>query len=174
MINWDQTGLNLVPSGSWTLEKEGSQRVELVGQNDKRMITATFAITLSGQFLPIQILYSGKTPRCHPHFTFPPEFDVWHSSSHWANQETVIRFIEKIIIPYVEKTRAERGLLATHPALDIFYVFRGQTVDCIFELLESNHILLVLVPSNCTDRLQPLDLSVNKPAKDHLRKKFHS
>ena len=90
IINWDQTGLNLVPSGSWTLKKEGSQRVELVSQNDKRMITATFAITLSGQFLPIQILYSGKIPRCHPHFAFPPEFDIWHSSTHWANQEIVM------------------------------------------------------------------------------------
>ena len=40
VINWDETGLNLVPSDSWTLEKEASQRVQLVGQNDKRMITA--------------------------------------------------------------------------------------------------------------------------------------
>ena len=32
---------------------------------------------------------------------------------------------------------------------------------------------MVLVPSNCTDKLQPLDVSVNKPAKDHLKQKFH-
>ena len=30
----------------------------------------------------------------------------------------------------------------------------------------------MFVPPNCTDRLQPLDLSVNKPAKDLLRDKF--
>ena len=29
-------------------------------------------------------------------------------------------------------------------------------------------------PRNCTDLLQPLDLSVNKPFKDHLRHKFQS
>ena len=28
------------------------------------------------------------------------------------------------------------------------------------------------VPNNCTDLLQPLDLSVNKPFKDKLRSKF--
>ena len=29
VINWDQTGINYVPFGSWTMEKEGPQRVEL-------------------------------------------------------------------------------------------------------------------------------------------------
>ena len=43
----------------------------------------------------------------------------------------------------------------------------------VYELLKENHISVVLVPSNCTDKLQPLDLSVNKPAKDHLKQKFH-
>ena len=28
------------------------------------------------------------------------------------------------------------------------------------------------IPANCTDRLQPMDLSVNKAAKDFMRKKF--
>ena len=30
---------------------------------------------------------------------------------------------------------------------------------------------LAIVPANCTDRLQPLDVSVNKPAKEFLRRK---
>jgi len=38
--------------------------------------------------------------------------------------------------------------------------------------LEDNNILYVTMPNNCTDRLQPLDLSVNKPAKDFLQSKF--
>ena len=167
MINWDQTGLHLVPFGNWTLEKAGASRVEVVGQNDKSMITTTFTSTLSGAFLPIQLLYTGKTPRCHPYYTgFPADFDVWHPPNHLENQETSLRFICNIIIPYVQKTRAEKGLSPTHPASD---VFRGQTVDEVHELLEESHISVVLVPSNCTDKLQPLDLSVNKPAKDRRK-----
>ena len=32
----------------------------------------------------------------------------------------------------------------------------------------------MIVPSSCTDLLQPLDLLVNKPLKDHLRRSFQS
>ena len=30
IISWDQTGIRYVPVGSWTMEKEGSKRVEIV------------------------------------------------------------------------------------------------------------------------------------------------
>jgi len=33
---------------------------------------------------------------------------------------------------------------------------------------------VVLIPPNCMDRLQPLDVSVNKSAKEFLRRKFHA
>ena len=31
-----------------------------------------------------------------------------------------------------------------------------------------------MIPPNCTDRLQTLDVSVNKSVKEFLRQKFHS
>ena len=39
-------------------------------------------------------------------------------------------------------------------------------------LLEANNIHVCLLPPNTTDQLQPLDISVNKPAKDFLKRKF--
>ena len=33
-------------------------------------------------------------------------------------------------------------------------------------------MIVVKVPANCTDKLQPMDLSVNKAEKDFLMKKF--
>ena len=60
ILNWDQTGLNIVPSSSWTMAQKGSKRVELTRMNDKRLITAVFCGSLSGDFLPIQLVYKGK------------------------------------------------------------------------------------------------------------------
>ena len=42
IINWDQTGVNYVLVSEWTMSKEGSKRVEVVGLKDKRQITAIF------------------------------------------------------------------------------------------------------------------------------------
>ena len=68
------------------------------------------------------------------------------------------------------KKREELGLGADHCALAIFDVFKGP--DAILSLPEENNILYVTVPSNCTDRLQPLDESVNKSAKEFMKSKF--
>jgi len=55
----------------------------------------------------------------------------------------------------------------------IFDNFKAQCTEELLKLLDSNKIDVVLIPPNCTDRLQPLDVSVNKAAKEFLRKRFH-
>ena len=66
VINWDQTGIHYVPVSNYTMEKEGSKRIELAGIEDKRQITAVFSGAMSGVFLPMQLIYQGKTPKCLP------------------------------------------------------------------------------------------------------------
>ena len=73
IINWDQTGLNYVPVSSWTMAEEGCKRVEIDGKDDKRQITAVFACSMAGDFLPPQLIYQGKTTRCLPKFNFPSD-----------------------------------------------------------------------------------------------------
>ena len=48
--------------------------------------------TFNGQFLPMQLLYTGKTDRCHLKQSFPNAFDVFHTPSHWTNEDTCERF----------------------------------------------------------------------------------
>ena len=81
-------------------------------------------------------------------------------------------YIDYIIIPYVQKERISLGLSCDHCALVLFDVFKGQCMSKALTKLEDNNILYVTVLNNCTDRLQPLHLLVNKPAKDFLWSKF--
>ena len=42
----------------------------------------------------------------------------------------------------------------------------------MFSQFEARNVQVAIVPANCTDRLQPLDVSVNKVAKEFLHGQF--
>jgi hypothetical protein len=79
IMNWDQTGIKLVPTSSYTMERRSSKRVEMGGAGDKRQITAVFCGIIFGDFLPVQLIYKGKTPRCHSRYKFPADWSITHS-----------------------------------------------------------------------------------------------
>ena len=56
----------------------------------------------------------------------------------------------------------ELGSLDDQACLVIFDRFKAQCTATVLGVLEEYNILVSLVPANCTDRLQPLDVSVNK------------
>ena len=172
IINWDHTGINYVPTSNWTMAEEGPSRVEIVGLGDKRQITAVLACSLSGDFLPPQVIYSGKTPKCLPSVSYPSNWHITYTENHWANEKTTIDYIHKILLPYINNVRQSLSLSSNHTALVIFDRFKGQCTSTVLQLLSDNHIEIAIVPANLTDRLQPLDISVNKSVKEHLRREF--
>ena len=76
-----------------------------------------------------------------------------------------------IILAYIRRMREVLGQESA-PAIIIMDNFKGQITDQIVQLLSDNNVHVVLIPLNCTDQLLPMDLSVNKPAKEFLRSKF--
>ena len=57
VFNFDQTGSKLVPVCEWTMEKQGSRQVPVVGKEDKREITVLLTVTATGKLLPPQVIY---------------------------------------------------------------------------------------------------------------------
>ena len=119
VINWEQTGTKFVPTNQWTLAEQGAKQVDVTGLDDKRKMTTLLACTLSGSLLPPQLIYAGKTTKCHPVVDFPAGWDIWHSDSHWSTEKsdshwstekTMLHYVEAVIVPYVEATREALGL----------------------------------------------------------------
>ena len=127
---------------------------------------------MDGIFLPPQLIYQGKSPKCLPEIRFPEEWDITYTENHWSNEETTIQYIHNIILPFIHKQKTAKKLLPDQRALCIFDNFKAQLTSDVLQLLKDSFIDTVFVPANCTDQLQPLDLSVNKPAKDFLKRKF--
>lgn len=166
ILNWDQTGIKLVPYSSWTMERRGAKGVELLSANDKHQITAIFCGSILGDFLPLQIIYKGKTTRCHPSYDFPSDWNITHSPNHWSTEETMLEYIFEIIIPYVEAVRHDIGHESA--ALVILDNFKGHC----HEFLGCPNIHTCPLPANTTDMLQPMDIAVNKLAKSFLQNCF--
>ena len=84
----------------------------------------------------------------------------------------MVAYIYNILLPYVTSTRKNLQLSDTFPALVLFDHFKAQLTECVLDILD---FLVIDVPANCTDhldRLQPLDVSVNKSIKHHLKESF--
>uniref|UniRef100_A0A8C4QAG2 DDE-1 domain-containing protein n=1 Tax=Eptatretus burgeri TaxID=7764 RepID=A0A8C4QAG2_EPTBU len=174
IINWGQTGICMVPGGDWTVKKRRSRQGTISGIDDKCKLTVLLAVSKVGTMLPPQLIYTGKTDRCHPKINFPAGWDVTHTKSHCGTNEFMLRYVDKIIIPYAKKTRKDLKLPPTQKCLTIFDFFKVHEGEDLLTKLRRNNIFAVFVPACCTERLQPLDLSVNKEYKDELKRCFHS
>ena len=71
---------------------------------------------------------------------------------HWSNDDTMKEYA------------------SNYTALLTFDNFKAQSTPGILMFLDQNKINVVLVPANCIDRLQPLDLSVNRSVKSFFAK----
>ena len=119
-------------------------------------------------------LSQGTTSKCLPSICFPIGWDVNFTENHWSNESTMEDYLNNILFPYITRVRTTSNLDASNSALVIYDTFRGQCTERILGLLEDNNVYVAIVPANCTDHLQPLNLSVNKVAKEFLCREFNS
>lgn len=100
------------------------------------------------KFLPLQLIYGGKTERSLPKVKFPGSFSLNFNGKHFSNTQESLKLI---IVPYVEKEHEMLKLPKDQPALLIIDVFSGQITDPVLQNLKENHIKLTRVPANMTN-----------------------
>ena len=143
----------------------------IANSDDYGQVTGTFSITLSGIFLPMQIIHQGQTDRCHPKFKFQEEFNITYSVNHWSNEKKTIELIEKVLLPSVRNKKVELDLRSTKKWLLIADVFKRQRTDKVKKLIEKHNGKLVPVPLNMANYFQRLSLTVHRSCKSFLRDK---
>ena len=99
VLNLRQTPLSYVSPGKHTFSSKGSKNVPIKGLDDRRQITATFVVSATGSFLPIQLIYQSKSKRCLPKFTFLSNFHITFTPNYWSNLEKCEDIFKVIIFP---------------------------------------------------------------------------
>lgn len=178
VINMDQTGVHLVPSSAWTYEKKNSSSVAVVGADDKRQITVCLASSLSGNLLPLQLIFQGKTARSLPPSTPSSIASLAHltfSENHWSSQATMQQYISEIIMPYAETCIQQHRLHSDAKILLVLDVWAVHKSEEFRRFLRTQHprIHLVFVPANCTSKLQVADVALQRPYKNGITQRFN-
>ena len=91
LINIDQTPLKYAPVSSRTMAAKNSKHVHVAGFTYKQAIAGTFGITLSANFLPMQLIYGGKTTQSFPKFRIPETFSLSANSKRFPNMEESLK-----------------------------------------------------------------------------------
>ena len=133
VIGRDETDARFVNHASRTREAKGAKRCKISGKgSDKAQITVTIFVTESGEELPYQMIFEGKTVKCHPLNQLKPADCLWtHTESHWQSVPTYIEAIEKIIVPYKNNVISSMGLPANQHTIlkhDLHYTHKDARV----------------------------------------------
>lgn len=201
VVNSDQTGIQLVPSGKKTWTFKGSKDVSVIGNEDGRQITGIYIFfvkfcdnsnfclilamvssTPSGNMLPLQLIFTGSesSTRALPDTNSVSQLikDGWHltqTPTHWSTMRTMKDFVKKILVPFYEFHFERLNItLEQRKAVWILDCWAVHKSKEFRNFLSSNYpwIFLIYVPASCTGKAQPQDVSLQKPLKTYFTNCF--
>ncbi|KZS96601.1 hypothetical protein SISNIDRAFT_387678, partial [Sistotremastrum niveocremeum HHB9708] len=119
IVNIDQTQVvyAMGPEGTWN--QRGVKQVSVTGKEEKRAFTLVVGVSASGDVLPFQAIFAGKTDASCPSKNSPfyakaMEYGFQFipsgiSGNYWSNQQTMRLLIIHIVAPYFFKQRKRVG-----------------------------------------------------------------
>ena len=87
------------------------------------------------EFLPVQLIYGGKTEQSLPRYKFPNSFCPSVNEKHYSKKKESIKFFNEVIIPYIKEVHLSENLTSDQYALVIMDVFTGQMTSDVLNLL---------------------------------------
>ena len=90
----------------------------VAGFTYKQAITGTFGITLSANFLPMQLL-------SFPNFKIPETFSLSANRKYFSNTKELLKLLEEVIIHYVKDEREKLKSERSQPVLIILDILSG-------------------------------------------------
>ena len=155
IANMDETPayFDIVPPK--TVDKKGKNN-----HCSRCKITAVLSCIAMGDMLPPMIIFKGTTTRCIASVTRKNGTVVTYQIKVWWDEDIMKQWITKVWVQYTKK----------RPSLLVLDSFNAHLTEEIQAMFVCCNTTVIVIPGGCTSVLQPLDVSINHPFKDHLRK----
>jgi hypothetical protein len=184
LVNSDQTQVVYAPGDQLTWAETGAKQVPILGGEEKRAFTVLLSVACNGNVLPMQAIYSGKTQRSRPSPKSPNYNDLMSkgfilqesgTTTYWSNFETMKTFVNDILAPYFEKTKADLNLPQSQKALWLIDVWSVHRSNEFRDWMHNHHgnIILDYVPGGCTSVAQPCDVGIQRLFKLSIKRSYH-
>ena len=124
--------------------------------SQKRHLTVVLTVLADGVVLPALAIFKGKKqPKFHEVGVF-----IRAQEKAWMDESVMLEWIDLVWEPATEGRRA----LIVHDS------FSAHLTVAIKQRLKEINTVPVVIPGGCTSKVQPLDVSINKPFKSYVRR----
>ncbi|KEP49337.1 DDE superfamily endonuclease, partial [Rhizoctonia solani 123E] len=185
IVNADQTQVVYNPGDQKTWTTAGDRQIHIVGSEDKRAFTLMVGISSSGDLLPFQAIYAGRSARSVPNSDTPEFqqaltrgfcFDFSNTNNYWSSFGTMCLWVTRILVPYFLRKRVENNLPSDQKCIlqvDCWAVHRSAQFR---EWMSTNYpwIIILYVPGGCTGLFQACDVGIQRILKLAIAKASHA
>jgi hypothetical protein len=185
LINIDQQGMYVLPNCSTTWETVGTKQIDVIAKDEKRAYTILVGSTPTGDILPFQAFWGGKTAGSLPKddapgmddakargFHFAAAASETSPRSHFSTLKTMKEYVVEVIQPYIKKVIDNDPSLDTDQMAILFldaYPVHTSAEFRAYMAEKHPNIILIYVLANCTGKFQPADVGLQRPIKHMLK-----
>jgi len=183
VFNTDESCFQLVINSTRTWEWKGScHNIAMVGSGDKRSLTVTPTITMTGGFMKVQVLGNGLSEDSFKAKIFAGlseaekakadkylRCQVTGGKKCWQHSGTLRQFTQEVVLPFCE--RARESMPEAH-FVWLLDCASSHVSDDFLNWVEMTcpYLHVLIVPPNMTHLMQPLDLVFQRAIKAHVRR----
>ena len=160
VYNCDETGLTTVQRPTKVIARRGTKQVgSMTSQERGQLVTVCCTINALGNTVPPFMVYPRVYFKQHMIFGAPPGTV---GSSHPSGWMTATNFVS-----YLKHFICHVKCSPNHPVLLLLDHHESHMSIEGLDLCKANGITLLTFPPHCSHRLQPLDVAVYAPLKQH-------
>lgn len=163
--NMDETPMNFDMINNKTVETKGVKTVQVRSTgHEKTRFTVVLTCMADGTKLKPMVIFKRKTT---PKIKFPTGIFVHFHEKGWMDENGVKLWMENV-------WQRRPGALRNQHSLLVWDMFRSHVTESTKNRLAQNNTKIAVIPGGLTSMLQPLDVSLNKPFKDHMREQWNN
>ena len=151
-------------TGDLTINSTGSKIIYIQDtRNEKNRFTVVLTCFADGSKFPFIIIFKEK----HWPKTTPPQplgIQVWFQDNGWMDEINMKKYSRYWLSKNLDNSSK----------MLIYDSFSAHITPDIKASFKNNNTDLVVIPGGLTSICQPLDVSINKPFKNNLRRQWHN